>query len=162
LYEPVRKIFKIIFLDLKFKKFYNSTMATLKRISIKTKGFTDVIDITDKVAELVEKYSLSDTGLVNIFCPGSTGALTTIEYEPGLISDIKKYLEKFLPYKENYQHHLTWHDDNGAAHLRSAFIGPSLVIPFENKKLQLGTWQQIIFIDFDTRPRNRNLIVTII
>ena len=80
----------------------------------------------------------------------------------GLVKDIKTYLEKFLPYNERYAHHNTWHDDNGAAHLRSAFIGPSICVPFENKRLILGTWQQIIFIDFDTRPRNRTLIVTIV
>ncbi len=137
-------------------------MSIVKKFSIRTKGYSDIIDITNNVQDIISKYAKSDTGIVNIFCPGSTGGITTIEYEPGLVKDIKTYLEKFLPYNERYAHHNTWHDDNGAAHLRSAFIGPSICVPFENKRLILGTWQQIIFIDFDTRPRNRTLIVTIV
>lgn len=137
-------------------------MAVIKKITIKTNGYTDVVDITPEVIKIIEKYAEYDAGLVNIFCPGSTGGITTIEYEPGLISDIKKYLERILPYDENYKHHQTWNDDNGASHLRSAFIGPSITVPYENKKLLLGTWQQIVFIDFDTRPRTRNLIITIL
>ncbi len=133
----------------------------IKEIEVTTKGFTDVIDITDKVEALISKYSKEDDGLVNIICPGSTGGITTIEFEPGLKKDIKDYMEKLFPYKEYYEHHNTWHDDNGAAHIRSAMIGTSFTAPFQNKKLILGTWQQIVFIDFDTRPRRRRLVVTI-
>ncbi len=130
-------------------------------IHLKTKGYSDIIDITDQVNKIVKNSNIK-TGIVNIFCPGSTGGLTTIEYEPGLIKDIKVFLDKYLPYNYDYAHHQTWHDDNGASHLRSAFIKTSFTAPVRNNKVVLGTWQQIIFIDFDTRPRTRKLIVTVL
>jgi len=137
-------------------------MNILKRFSIKTQGFSDIINITENVQNIILNYAPENNGIVNIFSPGATGAITTIEYEKGLLSDLKTYLEKIFPYNGNYKHHLAWNDDNGASHLRASLIGPSLIVPFENKKLLLGTWQQIVFIDFDTTPRNRNIIVTII
>lgn len=135
-------------------------MTIIERINIKTKGHTDIIDVTDQINMLLKKNNIKN-GIVNIHCPGSTGAVSTIEFEPGLIKDIKTYLENIFPYNEYYAHHNTWNDDNGSAHLRSFFIKTSLTIPFEDMELILGTWQQIIFIDFDTRSRTRNLIITI-
>jgi secondary thiamine-phosphate synthase enzyme len=99
---------------------------------------------------------------VTVFCQGSTGGVTTIEYEPGLKHDIRAFLETLLPYDRDYEHHKTWNDDNGSAHLRSALIGPSLTVPFVRKELSLGTWQQIVFLDFDTRPRKRTLILQVV
>ena len=128
---------------------------------VSTEGYTDIIDITDKVENIVQKSGKGE-GSVVVFCPGATGAISTIEYEPGLKKDLKLFLEKYFPYKFNYAHHQTWHDDNGSAHLRATLMGPSLTVPFVGGKLTLGTWQQIIFIDFDTRPRNRRLVCQIL
>lgn len=133
----------------------------MEKISISTKGFNDMIDITDKVAKLIEKSNISD-GIVTIFVPGSTGGITTIEYESGLIKDFPDLMEKLVPYKAHYEHNETWGDANGASHLRASLIGPSLTVPFKNKKMTLGTWQQIIFVDFDTHSRNRSIVVQII
>jgi len=94
--------------------------------------------------------------------PGSTGTLTTIEYEPGLMKDLPKAFERIAPKKEYYNHHETWHDDNGHSHVRASIMGPSITIPIKNGKLLHGTWQQIVFVELDTRPRNRNLIVEIV
>lgn len=128
--------------------------------TIKTKGFNDVIDITDKVQELVEKSKVID-GICLIFCPSSTSAITTIEYESGAISDLKKALEKVAPMNENYEHCKKWGDCNGYAHIRSALLKPSFAIPIENGRLALGTWQQVVFIDFDNKARERKIIVKI-
>lgn len=136
-------------------------MTKIEKIQVKTKGYSDIINITDEVSNLLQKNKIQN-GLVNIHCPGSTGGISTMEYEPGLIKDIHTYLEKFFPYGQDYAHHNTWHDDNGAGHLRSFFIKTSLTLPFENKSLILGTWQQIIFVDFDTRARSRTIIITLI
>lgn len=127
-------------------------------IELNSKGRTDIIDITKKVSDLAGRSTI-DSGIVTVFCPGSTGSITTIEYEPGLVKDIKDFLEKFFPYEYDYAHHGTWHDDNGSAHVRAALMGPSLSIPVINNELTLGTWQQIVFIDFDTRPRKRKLVI---
>jgi len=136
-------------------------MTIIETIELKTKGMTDIINITNKVEAIVKKSKLKD-GIVNIHCPGSTGGISTIEYEPGLIKDIPNYLERLFSYNDDYAHHNTWHDDNGAAHMRSFFIKTSLSIPFQDNDLILGTWQQIVFVDFDTRPRNRILYVTLV
>ena len=136
-------------------------MTVIKKIKLKTRGHTDIIDITNYIESAIKKSDIND-GIVNIHCPGSTGGISTVEYEPGLLKDIPAYLEELFSYKAHYDHHNTWHDDNGAAHLRSFFIKTSLTVPFEDKGLILGTWQQIIFIDFDTRPRSRIIILTII
>jgi len=100
--------------------------------------------------------------VLTAFVPGSTGALTTIEYEPGLLEDIPALFEKIAPRDFPYRHHETWHDDNGSAHLRAALVGPSISVPFVQGRLTLGTWQQLVLVDFDTRPRRRRLVVQII
>lgn len=135
-------------------------MVVTKSIKLKTKGETDIIDITEQVSACVEESVVLD-GIVTVFVPGSTGGLTTIEYESGLISDVKRTFEVIAPRHGEYHHNLRWHDGNGFAHVRSAMLGPSLTVPFSNKRLHLGTWQQIVFIDFDNRPRSRELIVQI-
>jgi secondary thiamine-phosphate synthase enzyme len=134
----------------------------LKSFQIKTNAYCDVIDITHQVQDAINKSSIKD-GLVNIHIAGSTGAISTTEYEPGLVKhDIKDFLEKILPYKKNYAHHNTWHDYNGAGHLRSFMIKTSQTFPFQNARLILGTWQQIIFIECDEKPRSRTIYVQII
>ena len=132
-----------------------------KRIKINTKGNTDIIDITDQVANAVSKTDI-ESGVVTVFVPGSTAGLTTVEYEPGLIQDLKRLFEKIAPKSDTYQHNLRWHDGNGYAHVRASFLGPNISVPFINSKLQLGTWQQIIFIDFDNRPRSREIVVQVV
>ncbi len=129
-----------------------------EELSLQTRGFTDIIDITSYVNELLQQHPFQE-GQVTVFVPGSTGALTTIEYEPGLLRDLPEFLEQIIPMKKRYHHDDTWHDGNGYAHLRASLLKPSLTIPFKNKRLLLGTWQQIIFVDFDNRPRHRRLIV---
>jgi len=126
-------------------------------VSISTKGRRDTVDITSMLQHIVLKNKVKD-GIVVVFVPGSTAAITTIEYEPGLKQDIDCFLEKILPYSEDYHHHNTWHDDNGAAHLQAALIGPSLTVPIIDGTLTLGSWQQVILIDCDTRPRKRTLL----
>jgi len=130
-------------------------------ISFSTKGFNDIKDITPMVNEKLKSSNLKK-GIVTIFVPGSTGGLTTMEYEPGLIKDLSNLLEKIIPSNVPYFHDETWGDRNGFSHLRASLIGPSLTVPFSGGRLLLGTWQQIIFIDFDNRPRSRNLIVQFI
>jgi secondary thiamine-phosphate synthase enzyme len=131
------------------------------RFSIKTKGFNDVIDITDKVSVIVERSKIKD-GICLISCPGSTCGITTMEYESGLIEDLKRILEKIAPMSENYEHCKRWGDCNGFSHIRSALIKPFLAVPIEDGKLVLGTWQQIVFLDFDNQPREREILVKII
>ena len=130
-------------------------------ISVSTKGRRDVVDLTSMVQEIITKNGV-ENGIAVVFVPGSTGAITTIEYEPGLKKDIDIYLEKIFPYSENYNHHNTWNDDNGAAHLQAALIGPSVSVPIVQGGLTLGTWQQIVLIDCDTRPRKRNIAVQLV
>jgi secondary thiamine-phosphate synthase enzyme len=129
-------------------------------IEKKTKGISDVVDITNDVLSFIEKCEVRN-GTVTVFVPGSTGAITTIEYEPGLIKDIPKFMEKILPQNEYYHHNETWHDGNGFSHLRAALYGPSLTVPFSNGKLLLGTWQQIALLDFDNRQRNRKVVLQV-
>lgn len=131
------------------------------KFSIKTKGFTDIINITPQVLEIVKKSKIKD-GICLISSPSSTSGITTIEYESGLIKDLKRILEKIVPMSENYEHCRKWGDCNGYAHIRSALVKPFLAVPIGNKKLILGTWQQIIFLDFDNRPREREVSVKII
>ncbi|MCX5719998.1 MAG: secondary thiamine-phosphate synthase enzyme YjbQ [Nitrospirae bacterium] len=130
-------------------------------IEINTKGFSDTIDITDKVNTIVE-MSRIDNGLVTVFCKGSTGTVTTIEYESGVINDLQRVLEKIAPSNVPYEHDKRWGDGNGFSHVRAALMKPSLSIPLIDKKLTLGTWQQIVFIDFDNRARHRTIVVQII
>jgi len=122
-----------------------------------TKGYCDMIDITGDVAGFVKKNNLTN-GNVTVFIPGSTGGVTTVEYEPGLLKDLPEFLEKIIPSNKSYNHDKTWGDGNGFSHLRASLIGPSLCVPFIDENLQLGTWQQIILIDFDNRSRNRKVI----
>jgi len=141
------------------------------KFKIKTKGFNDTIDITDQVSELVEKIGKKE-GICLISCPGSTCGITTIEYEKGVIEDLKRALEIIAPMNENYEHCKKWPaspmtsqgggDCNGYAHVRSALVQPFLAVPIEDGKLALGQWQQITFIDFDNRPREREVVVKIV
>jgi secondary thiamine-phosphate synthase enzyme len=132
-----------------------------KKIKINTKGDTDIIDITEEVKTIVSNSEM-DSGIVTVFISGSTGGLTTIEYEQGLIQDLKNFFEKIIPKGVTYQHNLRWQDGNGYSHIRASLLGPSVTIPFVKKQLQLGTWQQVIFIDFDNRNRSRELVVQIV
>ena len=134
----------------------------LETFEIKTRAFCDVINITSQVQNAIERSGLKN-GIVNVHVAGSTGAISTVEYEPGLVqTDIKEFLEKIIPYKKDYAHHKTWHDYNGAGHLRSFLIKTSQTFPFQNKNLLLGTWQQIIYIENDEKPRHRKIFVTLI
>ncbi len=130
-------------------------------IELKTKGTNHVIDITPHVKECVEKSNLTD-GIACIILPGSTGAITTIEYEPGVISDLIKAIERMAPQNIPYEHDKAWGDGNGFSHVRSALLGTSFTVPFVNKRLILGTWQQIVFIECDNRPRKRRLVVQVV
>jgi len=136
-------------------------MVITKSFTVQTRGHTDVIDITPECQELIEKSGLN-SGIITVFNPGSTGGISTIEYEPNLVKDLKGSLEVIAPSDKVYEHSKTWHDDNGSSHIRSTFMGPSLSVPFVEGELTLGTWQQIIFCDFDTRPRKRRLVVQLI
>lgn len=135
---------------------------TIKTTSVekKTKGFSDVIDITNDVEAFIKKCEVMN-GIATVFIPGSTGAVTTVEYEPGLKKDIPEFVEKILPRDAYYHHNETWNDGNGFSQMRSALFGPSLTVPFENGKLTLGTWQQIALLDFDARGRNRKVIIQV-
>jgi secondary thiamine-phosphate synthase enzyme len=130
-------------------------------ISLSTRGNADVHDITDQVARTILQNELKD-GTVTIFCPSSTSALTTIEYESGAISDLRRLFDEIIPQSQEYAHNERWHDGNGHSHVRAALLGPSLTIPFVDGQLTLGTWQQIIYLDFDNRPRQRRLVVQLI
>jgi secondary thiamine-phosphate synthase enzyme len=135
-------------------------MIIQKKLSVSSKGYTDIIDITPSLRKYVREAGF-DSGNILVFVSGSTGGLTTIEYEPGLLKDLPEMFEKIAPMNVPYHHDKTWHDGNGYAHLRAALMGPSITIPFANKELQLGTWQQVVFVDFDNRPRQRNLHIQI-
>jgi len=130
-------------------------------IEFATKGDADIIDITGEVSDAVSESGVTD-GIVVVFAPGATGAVTTIEYESGLISDFKSMLERIAPQNITYAHNLRWGDGNGHSHVRASLLGPSLSVPLIDGRMQLGTWQQIIFIDLDNRPRDRKLIVQIV
>ncbi len=129
-------------------------------ISLRTKGFSDVIDITSKVQEFLTRSGVVE-GLVTVFCPGSTGAITTIEYESGVVRDLQKAIERIAPEEVPYEHDQRWGDGNGFAHVRAALMKPSLTVPVSGGKPTLGTWQQIVFIDFDNRKRERRLVVQV-
>ena len=132
-----------------------------KKLSERTAGFCDIIDVTAKVREQIEKQKI-ERGLVTLFVSGSTAALTTIEYEPGLVQDLREFVEKLMPSDRKYHHDDRWGDDNGFSHLRASLFGPSLAIPIENSRPMLGTWQQIVLLDFDNRPRVREIILQLI
>jgi len=130
-------------------------------IALSTKGFSDTIDITGKVVRIVQNSGIAD-GFVTIFCKGSTGSVTTIEYEPGVIRDLQRAIEKIVPSNIPYEHDKRWGDGNGFSHVRAALMKPSLTVPLMKQQLALGTWQQIVFMDFDNRDRQREIIVQII
>ncbi|PCN50911.1 secondary thiamine-phosphate synthase enzyme [Candidatus Geothermarchaeota archaeon ex4572_27] len=128
---------------------------------IETRGEADMIDITDKVREIVRRSGIKD-GIVNVFCPGSTCAVSTIEYEPGLLKDFPRILERIAPRDIEYEHHKRWGDYNGHSHVRSALIKPSFTAPVVDGDVLLGTWQQITFIELDVRPRRRRIVVSVV
>ncbi|RLJ05803.1 MAG: YjbQ family protein [Candidatus Aenigmatarchaeota archaeon] len=130
-------------------------------IKVSSEPETDLIDITDEVSRLVESSGIKN-GAVVLFVPGSTASLSTIEYEPNLIEDFKNIMERLVPSDIQYKHKETWGDDNGKSHVRASLVGSSLTVPFKNRKLLLGTWQQIVLMDFDVPARNREIIVQII
>ena len=134
----------------------------LKSFSLRTKAYCDVIDITQQIRNAIKNSNIKN-GIVNVHVAGSTGAISTVEYEPGLVkNDIEEFLEKIIPYDYNYKHHRTWGDHNGAGHLRSFLLKTSMTFPFQNERLILGTWQQIIFIECDEKGRNREIYCMII
>ncbi|MEW5994320.1 MAG: secondary thiamine-phosphate synthase enzyme YjbQ [Candidatus Zixiibacteriota bacterium] len=135
-------------------------MVTSQQIKLKTKGPGDIIDITSSLQEAVKKSGLS-SGTITAFVPGSTGGLTTIEYEPGLLKDLPELMEKLVPSDRPYEHDHTWHDGNGFSHLRSVLIGPDITVPFTGGELTLGTWQQVVFLEFDNRPRSRRVVLQV-
>ena len=128
---------------------------------LKTKGRDDCVDITEAVREAVGRSKITQ-GLATVFVTGSTAGITTVEYEPGLVKDLQEALRRLFPEDLRYAHHESGGDDNGFSHLRAAFIGPSLTVPVADGKLQLGTWQQIVLIDFDVRPRNREFVIQLL
>jgi secondary thiamine-phosphate synthase enzyme len=140
----------------------NTITVEIKTFSLSTEPYCDIINITDKVQNAVSESNISN-GLVNVHVGGSTGGISTTEYEPGLVkTDIEEFLEKIIPYDRDYAHHNTWGDHNGAGHLRSFLIGSSETFPVQNGKVVHGTWQQIIYLEFDEKPRNRKIYCTII
>jgi secondary thiamine-phosphate synthase enzyme len=130
-------------------------------LSIETRGDSDMIDLTDRLSLLLQKHKLK-TGQIVVFVPGSTAGLTTIEYEPGLKKDFSLLMERLIPRNARYFHEETWNDGNGHSHVRASLIGPSITIPFGQSKMLLGTWQQVVLIDYDNRSRSRELVVQFI
>jgi secondary thiamine-phosphate synthase enzyme len=128
--------------------------------NLSTKGFGDLIDVTDRVQDFVHKSSLSD-GTVTVFVPGSTAGVTTVEYESGLVSDLRAAFDRLIPRDMTYAHDSRWGDGNGFSHVRASLLGASLTVPFSDGHLVLGTWQQIVVNDFDNRSRKRRIIVQI-
>jgi len=127
---------------------------------VETRGYADVQDLTPSVRTLLMKTGMRN-GLVTVFVPGSTAGITTIEYEPGVVEDLKRAIERLAPQNIHYDHDARWGDGNGFAHVRASLLGPSLTVPFQEGNLLVGTWQQIVLVDFDNRPRNREIIVQV-
>ena len=137
-------------------------MVKTQSINVKTRGNCDIVDITVQTRQALANSQLT-SGTITLFNVGSTAGITTVEYEPGLVNhDLAAAFERLAPQNDLYQHEQTWHDDNGHSHVRATMLGPSLVVPFIDGELTLGTWQQIVLIDFDTRSRTRNIICQII
>jgi secondary thiamine-phosphate synthase enzyme len=134
---------------------------TTKQFTVTTRGGSEVLNVTDSVSELLRKSHLNE-GAVTVFVTGSTASITTTEFEPGLRKDIPEMLDRVAPQAHRYHHDDTWHDGNGHSHVRAALMGCSLTIPFLNGELMLGTWQQIVLVDHDNRPRQRTIVVQII
>jgi secondary thiamine-phosphate synthase enzyme len=129
-----------------------------EQIELDTVGFSDIKDVTSEVAEIVRKHKMKD-GTVTVFVPGATAGVTTIELEPGLQRDFPLLFERLAPADMKYHHDMTWHDGNGFSHVRASLLGPSLTVPFVDGRLTLGTWQQIILVDFDNKPRKRRIVI---
>lgn len=127
-------------------------------LSLSTSGFSDMKDLTGDVSKKLSEHGLKN-GIVNLFVPGSTGGLTTIEYESGLVKDFSELMEKIIPSNVSYHHDARWGDGNGFSHVRASLLGPSLTVPFSDGNLNLGTWQQIVFVDFDNRSRSRTILL---
>jgi secondary thiamine-phosphate synthase enzyme len=136
-------------------------MVVTERISLGTRGKTDIIDITDDIAAKITSSGIN-SGIVTIFVAGSTAGLTTIEYEPGLVADFQDFWNRIIPDNIRYEHNERWNDGNGYSHVRASLLGGSLTIPFTNRKLTLGTWQQIILVDFDNRARQREVVLQVL
>lgn len=132
-----------------------------EKIKLKSKGEHDIIDITNNIQSCIETSGLSN-GICCVFVPGSTGTISTIEFEPGLQKDVPRALASIAPKDQYYAHHETWHDDNGRSHVKATLMGPGINIPFQDKTLIHGTWQQIVFIELDTSARNRTIIVQLV
>jgi len=130
------------------------------RCSVTTRGNGEVLDVTGEVAEAVRGSGIAN-GIATVFVTGSTAALTTLEFEPGLVHDLNAAFERLYPREMEYRHHERWGDDNGHSHVRASMLGPSLVVPVSGGELALGTWQQIVLVDFDTRPRAREFLVQV-
>lgn len=135
-------------------------MIATHELNFDTEGDGAIVDLTADIAELVRKSGLN-SGIVTVFVPGSTAGITTIEYEPGLLKDLPEFFERIIPSNQMYHHDETWHDGNGYSHVRAALVGPDTTVPFVAGKMTLGTWQQIVLLDFDNRPRSRRVIVQI-
>ena len=136
-------------------------MVVTTTIGMTTRGNGDTQDITDAVARAVAESGVI-SGVVTLFCPGSTSGLTTIEFEPGAVRDMQAVLERIAPAAAQYLHHATWGDDNGNAHVRACLMGPSLAVPFTERAPMLGQWQQVVLLDFDTRPRERRIVAQLL
>jgi secondary thiamine-phosphate synthase enzyme len=132
-----------------------------QHISFSTKGETDIVDITDRVEQAVAQSGIK-AGIVNVFVSGSTAGITTIEYESGLVQDLKEAMERLAPRQASYAHDSRWGDGNGYAHIRASLLGCSLAVPVEDGRTALGQWQQIVLVDFDNRRRNRNIVLTVV
>lgn len=132
-----------------------------KTIKVSSKSDTDIIDITRDVQNIISESGMK-SGMANVFVPGSTASVSTIEFEPNLVQDMKDAIERLVPSGIKYRHAETWNDDNGSSHVRAALMGPGITVPFKDGKLLLGAWQQVVLMDFDTRPRKREVVVTLV
>lgn len=130
-------------------------------ITLKTSARDEVIDVTEKVREIVSKSKIRE-GLACVFVVGSTAAVTTVEHEPGLVTDMRDAMDRLYPKSIDYEHHQRWGDGNGHSHIRASFVGPSLTVPIVDGNLVLGTWQQIVFLEFDNKPRTREITIKIV
>jgi len=132
-----------------------------KEIQLRTQGEVEMLDITNDLQQVISESNIKE-GITCVFVPGSTGTLTTIEYEPGLQKDFPRALERIAPKNVHYDHHETWHDDNGHSHVRASLMGPSVTLPIHKGTLMHGTWQQLVFVELDTHPRQRTVCIQIV
>jgi secondary thiamine-phosphate synthase enzyme len=130
-------------------------------IALNTRGNADIHDITEQMSEAVSRSGLKN-GTATVFCPSATSAVTTIEFESGALSDLKRLFDEIVPPGRDYAHDARWHDGNGHSHVRAALLGPSLTVPIVDSRLTLGTWQQVVYVDFDNRPRRRELVLQLV